>query len=86
MNSQTSWFWIKNKIFQWKAKRFFKSLTDELIRDKRVNNVERCVIFLQMFTYVGDDLYEDNINKFENNCSRDESQKFIIENASYIEY
>ena len=64
----------------------FKSLTDELIRDKRVNNVERCVIFLQMFTYVGDDLYEDNINKFENNCSRDESQKFIIENASYIEY
>ena len=64
----------------------FKSLTDELIRDKRVNNVERCVIFLQMFTYVGDDLYEENINKFENNCSRDESQKFIIENASYIEY
>jgi len=64
----------------------FKSLTDELIRDKRVNNVERCVIFFQMFTYVGDDLYEENINKFENNCSRDESQKFIIENASYIEY
>ncbi len=64
----------------------FKSLTDELIRDKRVNDVERCVIFFQMFTYVGDDLYEDNINKFENNCSRDESQKFIIENASYIEY
>ena len=64
----------------------FKSLTDELIRDKRVNNVERCVIFFQMFTYVGDDLYEENINKFENNCSRDESQKFIIKNASYIEY
>ena len=25
----------------------FKSLTDELIRDKRVNNVERCVIFFR---------------------------------------
>tara|TARA_B100000902_G_C27308649_1_gene917068 strand:- start:1565 stop:3355 length:1791 start_codon:yes stop_codon:yes gene_type:complete len=64
----------------------FESLADELNKDTRVNNIERCVIFFQMFTYVGDDLYEDNIKKFKNNCSRDQSKKFIIENASYIEY
>tara|TARA_B100000925_G_scaffold244426_1_gene194275 strand:+ start:9667 stop:11451 length:1785 start_codon:yes stop_codon:yes gene_type:complete len=64
----------------------FESLTNELIIDTRVNDLERCVIFLQMFTYVGDDIYEENINKFKNNCNRDESEKFIIENASYIEY
>ena len=64
----------------------FESLADELNKDTRVNDIERCVIFFQMFTYVGDDLYEDNIKKFKNNCSRDQSKKFIIENASYIEY
>jgi para-nitrobenzyl esterase len=88
-NNEQSNFMIldkKQNLSMKSEKISFRSLTDELIRDKRVNNVERCVIFLQMFTYVGDDLYEDNINKFENNCSRDESQKFIIENASYIEY
>ena len=64
----------------------FESLINELIIDTRVNDLERCVIFLQMFTYVGDDIYEENINKFKNNCNRDESEKFIMENASYIEF
>ena len=33
----------------------FKSLSLELYLDKRVNQFEKCVILLQMFTFVGDD-------------------------------
>ena len=87
-NNQTNFMVLdkKQNLSMKSEKITFETLTEELIKDTRVNNLERCVIFFQMFTYVGNDLYQDNINKFKNNCSRDESQKFIIENASYIEY
>jgi len=64
----------------------FLSLTDMLIKDQRVNELEKCVILLQMFTYVGDDLYEDNIKNYPKECNRDDSEKFLINNASFIEY
>ena len=64
----------------------FLSLTDKLIKDQRVNELEKCVILLQMFTYVGDDLYEDNIKNYPKECNRDDSEKFLINNASFIEY
>ena len=64
----------------------FKSLSEELYKDKRVNSLEKCVILLQMLTFVGNDLYDDNINYYPGKCNRAESENFLIENASFIEY
>ncbi len=64
----------------------FKSLTNKLSNDKRLNDLEKCVVLLQMFTFVGDDLYDENIVNYPKKCSRDNSRNFLIENASYVEY
>jgi len=64
----------------------FKYLTDQLSKDERVNDLEKCVILLQMFTFVGDDLYDENIENYESKCERTQSEKFLIDNASFIEY
>ena len=64
----------------------FKTLTKELYGDTRVNELEKCVILLQMFTFVGDDLYDENIDNYPGECNRSESENFLIENASFIEY
>jgi len=64
----------------------FKSLAEELYKDNRLNDLEKCVILLQMFTFVGDDLYDKNIKYYPGRCERSESEIFLIENASYIEY
>ena len=64
----------------------FKSLAEELYLDKRVNNLEKCVILLQMFTFVGDDLYDENIKNYPGKCERNLSEKFLVDNASFIEY
>ena len=64
----------------------FKTLSLELFNDKRVNNLEKCVILLQMFTFVGDDLYDKNIKHYPGKCDRSLSEQFIKDNASYIEY
>ena len=64
----------------------FKLLAKELFSDPRVNELEKCVILLQMFTFVGDDLYDDNINDYPGSCDRSKSENFLIENASFIEY
>ncbi len=64
----------------------FESLTSKLVKDDRLNNLEKCVILLQMFTFVGNDLYDEYIKNYPMQCSRIESEKFLIDNASYIEY
>lgn len=64
----------------------FEVLTDELAKDVRVNELEKCVVLLQMFTFVGDDLYDKYIKNYPGQCSRKDSEDFIKENASYIEY
>ena len=64
----------------------FKSLTQNLITDSRLNDLEKCVVLLQMFTFVGNDLYDENIMNYPNKCNRDDSEAFLIENASFIEY
>ena len=64
----------------------FKSLAEELYLDKRVNDLEKCVILLQMFTFVGDDLYDENIKNYPGKCERSLSEKFLVDNASFIEY
>ena len=64
----------------------FQSLTLELQNDKRLSDKEKCIVLLQMFTFVGNDLYEENIKNYSGKCSREESTNFLIDNASYIEY
>ncbi len=64
----------------------YQSLVNQLINDNRVNDIEKCVILLQMFTYVGDDQYDENIKYYPNECNRSDSEKFLIRNASFIEY
>tara|TARA_B100000212_G_scaffold127366_1_gene95505 strand:- start:3193 stop:4980 length:1788 start_codon:yes stop_codon:yes gene_type:complete len=64
----------------------FKTLTKELINDQRVDKLEKCVLLFQMFTYVGNDVYDENIKNYPEKCIRDEVENFLKENASYIEY
>ena len=76
----------KNNLKVKEDKKTFKSLTKELFEDSRVNELEKCVILLQMFTFVGNDLYDENIKHYPGNCERSKSENFLIENASFIEY
>ena len=76
----------KNNLKMSNIKNSFKSLSEELYIDTRVNDLEKCVILLQMFTFVGDDLYDQNINHYPGECDRLESEKFLRDNASFIEY
>ena len=64
----------------------FESLAQELYLDERVNDLEKCVILLQMFTFVGNDLYDENIKYYPGKCDRSLSEKFLVDNASFIEY
>ena len=68
------------------TKNTFKSLAEELYQDNRVSALEKCVILLQMFTFVGNDLYDENIKHYPGKCKRSDSENFLIENASFIEY
>jgi len=63
-----------------------KTLSEELYLDERLNELEKCVIALQMYTYVGNDLYDENIQNYPGRCDRKSSEKFIMDNASVIEY
>ena len=64
----------------------YESLTSMLKSDDRLNDLEKCVVLFQIFTYVGEDIYDKNISNYPNKCSREESESFLIENASFIEY
>mgnify|MGYP001280664426 CR=1 FL=1 len=64
----------------------YKKLAKKLFNDSRVNELEKCVILLQMFTFVGNDLYDENIEHYPGICDRSESEKFLKDNASFIEY
>jgi para-nitrobenzyl esterase len=64
----------------------FKSLVEELNLDTRVSELERCVILYQMGTFVGNDIL-DEISKYADfSCKREDSRKFLEENASFISY
>ena len=64
----------------------FQSLVDELNKEIRVTDIEKCVILLQMLTFVGDDLYDDYAGKFSGSCDRNIAEKFLKDNASFINY
>lgn len=61
-------------------------LIEELSHDTRVNEIEKCVILLQMLTLVGNDIYDDMKHEYSGQCSRDESVEFMKKNASYIDF
>ena len=64
----------------------YRDLSLELFEDDRVNELEKCVILLQMFTFVGNDIYDENIANYPGKCDRAKAESFLRENASYIEY
>ena len=64
----------------------FESLMDELYLDLRLSELEKCVVLLQMLTYVGNDLYNEKSQAYKGQCDRKVSEQFLIDNASFIEY
>ena len=47
--------------------------------------LEKCVVSLQMLTYVGDDLYDKYISNYQGNV-KGLNLKFIKDNSSFIDY
>ena len=64
----------------------YKLLVEQLNDDTRVNELERCVIFYQMSTFVGNDIFDD-IKKYASfECKRKDARDFLEANANFIEY
>jgi para-nitrobenzyl esterase len=64
----------------------FSSLLKDLYQENALTSLEKCVVLLQMLTYVGDDLYDEYINEYPGKCDRTESEQFLKDNASFIDY
>jgi para-nitrobenzyl esterase len=64
----------------------FSSLATDLYQENALTNLEKCVVLLQMLTYVGDDLYDEYVDDYPGNCDRNESEQFLKDNASFIDY
>jgi para-nitrobenzyl esterase len=62
------------------------NLSKQVFEDSRLDKIEKCVVLYQMFTYVGNDMYEENIKNYPGKCDRKTSENFIINNASVIDY
>ena len=62
----------------------FKSLVSDLYKETDVTDLEKCVVLLQMLTFVGDDLYDEHI-KIIRKLYRSNAEKFLKDNASFIE-
>ena len=61
-------------------------LSQKVFTDSRIDEIEKCVVLYQMFTYVGNDIYDENIINYPGKCDRKTSENFIINNASVIDY
>ena len=64
----------------------YSSLINDLFHEKDLTDLEKCVVLLQMLTYVGNDLYDKYANEYPGKCSRDKSTQFLKDNASFIDY
>ena len=64
----------------------FSSLIKDIHKENVLTNLEKCVVVLQMLTYVGDDLYDKYINDYKGKCNRTESEQFLKDNSSFIDY
>ena len=61
-----------------------KILSDELYFDDRLTEIEKCVVLYQMFTFVGNDTYEENVKNYQGKCNRKVSEQFIKDNAGTV--
>ena len=64
----------------------FSSLVTDLYKENALTELERCVVLLQMLTYVGDDLYNKYASEYPGRCNREDSEKFLIDNSDFINY
>ena len=64
----------------------FKSLVNDLYYENEITDLEKCVVLLQMLTFVGDDLYDEYVNFYPGKCSRRDAEEFLKANASFIDY
>jgi para-nitrobenzyl esterase len=64
----------------------YESLAKDLFNETAVTGLEKCVILLQMYTFVGDDIYDKYIENYPGKCNREESENFLKNNASFIDY
>ena len=69
-----------------KDKNSFKSLVNDLYYEMDITDLEKCVVLLQMLTFVGDDLYDDYVNFYPGQCNRGDAENFLRANASFIDY
>ena len=64
----------------------YKELVEELNHDKRVNELERCVILYQMGTFVGNDIFDNISMHAKFSCNRADAIRFLQENDKFISY
>ncbi|MDA7702506.1 carboxylesterase family protein [Gammaproteobacteria bacterium] len=69
-----------------KDKNSFQSLVNDLYYEMDITDLEKCVVLLQMLTFVGDDLYDDYVNFYPGQCNRGDAENFLRANASFIDY
>ena len=64
----------------------FSSLLKDLYQENALTNIEKCVVLLQMLTYVGDDIYDLYVDDYPGKCDRNVSEQFLKDNGSFIDY
>ena len=64
----------------------FESLVRDLYYENNITELEKCVVLLQMLTFVGDDLYSEYSKYYPGNCNRGDAENFLKANASFIDY
>ena len=64
----------------------FSSLAKDLYKEDVLTNLEKCVVLLQMLTYVGDDVYDIYVDDYPGKCDRTKSEQFLKDNSSFIDY
>jgi para-nitrobenzyl esterase len=64
----------------------FEALVNDLYYEKDITDLEKCVVLLQMLTFVGDDLYDNYIDFYPGQCIRKDAEEFLKANASFIDY
>ena len=64
----------------------FSLLIKDLYKEDALTELEKCVVLLQMLTYVGDDLYDHYVHDYPGKCDRAKSEQFIKDNSSIVDY
>ena len=76
----------KRKLKMSSDNKSFSNLSEEIYSDDRLSELEKCVVLYQMFTYIGNDIYDEYMKEYPGKCNREASEKFIVNNAGVIDY